>query len=261
MKNPLKNLKLSNLFMSVSKIDYVKVLYAIGVLLLILMLIKGCKDSNKYVDQLKDLSSKYDSTMALQKASDKRVDSLKTMDSLNILHIAYLNTVIDSQEVQLKQKSQSSKGLAGSILAHGKKPVDSSYKKSCDSLANLVLFMTMDIEDYRKNVKELIRNYDTAITNRDMVITEKDKQIADLKKLADTYYAKVNQAIPKIERHNELYLGGDIIGNKSDILHGFGVSGALVNTKGGMYNVGAYKINNDMFYSVGMKFRLSLRKK
>lgn len=262
MINPLKNLKISNLFMSVSKIDYVKVLYALGIVLLIFMLFRGCKSTDGYISQLKDLSSKYDSAMALKSISDKKIDSLHAIDSLKVIEIGYLNRVIDSQQVKLNSKSQSASSLAGTISKYPpKQPIDTLYRKACDSLAKLVLSMNYDMQDYQSTVGKLIRNYDSALDNRDKLINEQRNQIAFLKKTLDEYKETVDKTVPKLERHNELYLGGDIIGGKSDLIHGGGLSASLLNTKGTMYTVGAYKLNTDMFYSIGAKFRLSLRKK
>lgn len=248
--------------MSVSKIDFVKVLYALGIVLLIFMLFRGCKTTDGYISQLKDLSSKYDSAMALKSISDKKIDSLKGVDSINLVHIGQLNKIIDSQEVKLNAKSHTATGLAGTINKYPHdKPIDTLYRKACDSLARLILSMDYDMKDYQNTVGKLIRNYDSALDNREKLIEEQKNQIALLQKTLDSHNETVKNVIPKLERRTEIFVGGDFFGNTKDILHGYGVSGALLNTKGTMYNIGAYKLNQQTFYSVGMKFRLSLRKR
>ena len=102
---------------------------------------------------------------------------------------------------------------------------------------------------------------DTASANSKKIILEQEKKIFSLNKALQECVLGVKNEIPKLKDRNQLFIGGDILGNKSDILSGYGISAALMNKHGMIYNVGVLNVKNTQYYSGGIKFRLSFRKK
>lgn len=239
-------------------VDIVKILQFLGIVVLLFLLVRGCKTNNSSIDKLNSIVKKYDSVLAENKKSDIIIDSLqadndsidKKNDSLKVL----LNTKKETLKVY---RTKIVKLADSSLFASS----DSLRKVYSDSLANSVKSRDSDFVYYQNLVDSIIFSSDTASVNSKKIILEQEKKIFALNKALQECVLGVQKEIPKLKDRNQLFIGGDVLGNKSEILSGYGISAALMNKHGMIYNVGVLNVKNTQYYSGGIKFRLSFRKK
>lgn len=105
-----------------------------------------------------------------------------------------------------------------------------------------------------------------AITKRDSMLIGKDSAIVNLmQQLAACQNALgyVDTKIPEIKKEakprNQLYVGVMAFGNQKAYIKGWGPSAALVTKSGQIFEGGIILLDKQQFYSVGAKFRLSLK--
>lgn len=239
-------------------IDIVKILQFLGIIVLLFLLIRGCKTNKSSIDRLNSIVKKYDSVLLENKKSDKIIDSLQANND-------YIYKKNDSLKVLLSVRKETIKVYRTKIVKLADSSLfassDSLRKLYSDSLAYSVKDRDSDLVYYQNLVDSIMISSDSAIENSKKIILEQKKQIFALNKSLQECVLGIKKEIPKLKDRNQLFIGGDVLGNKNDILSGYGISAALMNKHGMIYNVGVLNVKNTQYYSSGIKFRLSFRKK
>lgn len=140
--------------------------------------------------------------------------------------------------------------LAGEVITH----TDSA---KCDSLARYVI----QADEMLADMLALMLNATAYGDSIEAVLSAQlDEFKLKLQACDRALNYAVNTVIPVLKPRGELYIGGDIIGNRSTLFSGYGANLNWLTTKGKMYTVGSEWINGEQYYKAGVKLRLSLRK-
>jgi len=216
---------------------------------IVFALIRGCGRGEKTVTlaQFDALVANRDSIAA---ASNSRISILaQGNDRLRAEKDSALREAAQAK-VALSKVRPTVIRLAGQIITK----MDSV---KCDSLARLQADLLWLIEDYGNSLTFAIIKADSIEYAKNEEIDEYKKQLAACNKALDF---AVSDVIPVLKPRGQLFLGGDIIGNRATIFSGYGADLSWLNKTGQIYSVGSAWINGEQYYRAGAKFRLSFRK-
>lgn len=221
----------------------------LGVVILAFLMWKGC-GNDKEEKALADLARLQIEKDSVMKEKTKIVNQYNN----DVLQLASerdsVQLIADYRLNQLKTVKPHVIKIAGEIITK----MDSA---KCLELAKIQEDLLWLIDDYA-NQQTLTQMYtDSVEIGLRGIIVAKDDQIAVLEKTLDF---ATNQVIPAIKKRTEVYVGGDVIGNRTTVFSGYGANINLLSKKGQMYSVGASWINGEAFYSAGVKVRLSFKK-
>lgn len=242
----------------------INLLIVFGILVLVFMLYKGCKNDNSEYDLYKSKLEQAKNTIKENqekiKSYEIEIDSLKNKEKY-----AYdkLDSSLEKIEVYDKQLSSSKKkidDLTNRIKNYPIPENPTDKEKDCDSLITEIEKREVSLENIINSYSETIQEYDYIVSLKDSIIHNQGIIIKNLK--TTVQYIEDNFLdLPKdLKRRNQVFVGGDLYGNPTKILSGYGGNLSLLNKRGQIYEIKIATIENKTYYGAGLKFRLSFKK-
>ncbi len=236
----------------------------LGILILIFMLLKGCKDDNKVYNEYK---AKIDSAASLIRETnqliaekDARIEELQEQDSINLANLDESLVLLNETTDDLSASRKKVNALIAKINRVQPGDVVVNRDEECDSLVALVVNQDKYIQDYENQVNKTFDDFDSVIEGKDSIIKVREEEVFKLKSTVEYIQDNILKLPPELKRRNQVFLGAELLGNKTQLLDGYGANISLLNKKGQMFEAKILSVHNAAYYGVGVKMRLSVKK-
>ena len=232
----------------------------VAALIILLLILKGHRDDNRALKLLTEARDSAKNALIIVDNLQQKINDLERKDTETGQKIDSVTTELTEKDKEIKQNLSKIDNLKVSIAKNKKNNNTPALLDDCDSLLAFHNTSEKFWSEYAESSNNIITLYKSDLFIKDSIITVKGMQINTLKSTVQFMQDKLDASMKDVKQRNQVFIGGEIVGNKQLLITGAGVNLSLLNKTGQMFEIKAININSNMYYGIGAKFRLSFRK-